>query len=193
MSLTFSPELLNIRRHVIISGDRGEGKSTMMLRLYRAQPNGIGVCSHKVYDELSSPSPQPTAPNDGVVGYDLCTLPEERRWPLARLTSHLHDLQLSFPTSDTISQGRFVFSQQAFDEANLYLCNAITGHTPRVWIDEVGKIELRDAGFAPAVRMALQHGVPLVLCVRRQYVERVITHFFPHEDLPILYDPFLSL
>ncbi|RTQ45236.1 hypothetical protein EJV47_25500 [Hymenobacter gummosus] len=79
-----------------------------------------------------------------------------------------------------VSIGRFQFAPAAFGWANAALSGA--AEAPPAWlvVDEIGPLELRGAGLAPALRQLLeaetrpQH---LVLVVRAALVEQVMQHF----------------
>lgn len=79
-------------------------------------------------------------------------------------------------TAETISIGRFHFYQKAFDQAN----EILQQRTNAAWLilDEIGPLELRDQGFAPALKTILTDlTVNLMAVVRNSLVEEVKEKF----------------
>ncbi|RYY90730.1 MAG: hypothetical protein EOO15_01440 [Chitinophagaceae bacterium] len=94
------------------------------------------------------------------------------RWPI--------DLVEPPATSGKIlTAGPYRFTEQAFAKASPYL--RFYPGISWLLIDEIGKLELRGDGFAPAFRHILQTAQPssgqLLLVVRDTLVEPVMEHF----------------
>ena len=73
---------------------------------------------------------------------------------------------------DTI--GKWFYDQRIFDEAVEELEKIKSG---TVFIDEVGRLELEGKGFAPAIRKLVKREISLVLAVRDEFVDEVISAF----------------
>lgn len=85
-------------------------------------------------------------------------------------------MELEYGEGDSsIMIGRFIFSKQAFNRAVHVLHDAI-GKPGWLIIDEIGPLELRDEGFAEALRHLLKskrEGQQILLVVREGLVEKV--------------------
>ena len=155
----------------IITGDRGRGKTTAFLRHYHARPLGFGFYSRKEME------------GGEVMGYTLCSLPAAFCVPLAwrpglsRLGGvPVPDGRTAAANGTLLAQGRFLFSREAFSQAESWLQGQDS--VPCLWLDEVGKLELTGQGFAPLLRWACAKEVEMVLTVRSFYVEQVVATFF---------------
>lgn len=137
----------------IITGSCNSGKSTHFLRLWQeAGGTDKGLWSKKQKDTEGN-----------IIGYDVVLLPSMYICPLAR-THSTGSLSSEF----NLSQGRFLFSSQAFGEAMEYVLSSPLASS--VWIDEVGKLELRELGYAPLLRTLLAHETDITLTIRDSYV-----------------------
>ena len=134
----------------IITGPRNSGKSSYFLRLYQeAGATDAGLFNLKRFDVAKN-----------IEGYDLLLLPQREQIPLARLQDNID----CFKEEKTIQQGQLVFSQLAFDTATTYiLSHPVLTH---VWIDEIGKLEIQDLGYASLIRELLSRNINMTLTIR---------------------------
>lgn len=147
----------------IVTGEKDSGKSSYLQNWYTTDPVGCGILSQKVIR------------NNLVAGYDMLLLPSLVKMPLCRTPNHLEDLQ----TTDTITQGRFTFSASTFQEAisqtmPLLLCS------DTFWLDEIGQLELNNAGYAPLLHFAIMQCCNLRLGVRLSLLPDIIERFDLH-------------
>lgn len=71
--------------------------------------------------------------------------------------------------------GKFSYSEAVFEKANDYLCSITSGF---VIIDEIGRLELDDKGFARGLRALLdKKEVDLYIVVREDFLPSVIRKF----------------
>ena len=89
----------------IVTGKKGSGKTTFIEQWYDKEKKGIGCITKKVYNL------------DKWIGYDLILLPSMRPIPFIRLKAY----QNTLPDSDFLLSNRFVFSKNAFKEAEQWL------------------------------------------------------------------------
>ncbi len=148
----------------LLTAGRGEGKTTF-LREYAA---GAAACDLSVGGVAA-----PAVFEDGErVGYDLIDLRAGSRRPLARIGgSHAAHLTV----------GSYGFDEAAVAEGNAAIISAVRDRLDVVAIDEVGPLEFRGGGWAPALTFALREcspGQQLILVVRSSLVDR-LPHRFP--------------
>ncbi|MFV0505368.1 MAG: nucleoside-triphosphatase [Bacteroidales bacterium] len=143
----------------IITGEVDSGKSTRFLCSYNEALNQtIALCSCKLYDSKGA-----------IVGYDLVLLPHKVRLPFIILKECV-DIADNY-----YSQGRFAFSKEAFIAADRYV-QSFPNSTP-LWIDEVGKLELKGLGYDSLLRNAQKDLREIVIVVRTNLLCEVIDNY----------------
>lgn len=144
----------------IISGENNSGKSTTFLRMYRKKNNEAGLYSGKLYS------------NDGVIiGYNLVFLPIWEEIPFISLKGLIPQKV----TNDYHFQGRFAFLKETFKIAERYILNYSTNEP--VWIDEVGRLELKGVGYNTLLSTLLKSGRDITFTVRSDLLEKVIEKY----------------
>ena len=151
------------KQPILLVGGIGSGKTAVGLRLLSLlRSYGIdvgGILAPRIMK------------GEETVGYSIIDLSTNATHPFAGLE----------PSDVRI--GKFYLSQTGLDLASRTIHNALNAR-PVVFIDEIGKLELKGGGHAHAIRQLLQsHSVP-VLLVRDTLVEQAIRTF----DLA---DPFI--
>ncbi|MBI5475078.1 MAG: hypothetical protein HY961_22265 [Ignavibacteriae bacterium] len=148
----FAPEV------VLISGGVNSGKTTAVVRLVAELKHaGIrvgGVLSHGVWSDGKK------------VGIVVENIASGESRPLAHVDSG----------SSATRQGRYRF----FDDGLYFGVTALLDATEArvIFVDEVGPLELREEGFAPAVRSLLRTATGLIIMVVREgLTEQVTRHF----------------
>ncbi|HUU85878.1 MAG TPA: nucleoside-triphosphatase [Phycisphaerae bacterium] len=123
----------------ILSAGRGEGKTTFLCqyldRLVERGRSVGGIVSLAVFEDGQR------------IGYDLLDLRSGRRRALARIAK----APVSPPTV-----GVYQFIEAAINEGNTAVIAAVRDDLDVVAIDEVGPLEFRGQGWAPALETALQ-------------------------------------
>jgi nucleoside-triphosphatase THEP1 len=145
------------RKLFIISGKVGEGKTRILEQLLgRLKENNIsvgGILAPRIME------------NEQTIGYDLLDLIENRTCSFLRL----HDGK----AGETI--GRYAISMDGIHFGNEALSVAKNLENKLVVIDEIGKLEFSDRGWAPALNDLLATSDNhLILSVRDSFVEQVI-------------------
>jgi nucleoside-triphosphatase THEP1 len=145
----------------ILTGAQGIGKTARAEETVRLlREDGIepgGVLSPAVRDGGSRS------------GYDLLILGDGRRMPLARLRESGSDGTAAGP-----SAGRFTFFENALAAGRRELDRSLTRPGLLVIVDEVGPLELRGQGWAPAlIPLIVARTNPLILVVRPSLVTNV--------------------
>ena len=147
----------------ILCGARGTGKTTFL----RAQAADAAKRGRSV-GGIAAPA---VFEGGQRVGYDLIDLACGERRPLARL-----------PVSDSASTtvGTYEFDGVTVEAGNAAVIAAVRDGRDVIGIDEVGPLELRGLGWAPAVRIALEDCAPaqdLIVVVRSSLVAVLPQHF----------------
>jgi len=128
-------------RLICITGARDSGKTTWCRR-HLLGPDTAGVVSLKVY-----------GPGGDMNGYDAHRIEDGRRLPLLRIASDALPSVAAPPPGpapfDRI--GRFRVHLPAMQEVNRWIVEAWEGPKKNVVIDEIGRLELRGGGYAPAL------------------------------------------
>ena len=73
--------------------------------------------------------------------------------------------------------GRYSFGEAGLSFATAIVLNAVKQQISPIYLDEIGKLELRGSGFADLLRRALAAGPDLVLAVRDINVQSVARQF----------------
>ncbi len=138
----------------VIKGQKGAGKTTCLLRLFHAHPQGIGFWSRKDWA------------GEDLVGYTLVDIVTGESRVLC-LRADLPAALLPHDFQGSIVQGRFLFDQHVFDWAAARIFKAL--RPEKIWLDEVGNIEQRGGGFAPVIEYARKNNIPLVMTRREAH------------------------
>lgn len=135
----------------IITADRDKGKTTYLENLVKQQPEYFGGI-------LSLAGPN----KDSYFAYNIES--KEKRLLMSK--------EEGLGAGPVIK--KFHCKQENFDWAK----GAIeASQKPAIIIDEIGRLELRDEGFASVLRLKLKSSQELYLAVRSSFVEEVIEHF----------------
>lgn len=149
------PLILQHGLFTVISGQKGAGKTSCLLRLFRDHPQGIGFWSRKDWA------------GEELIGYTLVDIVTGESRVLCRRADIAADL---LPTDfhGSINQGRFLFDQRVFDWAVARIL--LAPRPEKIWLDEVGNIEQRGGGFAPVIEYARENSIPLVMTRREAHL-----------------------
>jgi nucleoside-triphosphatase THEP1 len=102
------------------------------------------------------------------IGYDIETLSPRKRIPLCRVQA--------IPRG--VSIGHFTFSSEAIDLGHRALAEGGGQKVTAYFVDEVGPLEMKGQGWAPALRTRLKDpATMIVLAVRPDLVDAVQENF----------------
>lgn len=136
------------RRAVILTGERGVGKTTLCLEMARGRPGFAGIVSPAIVDSAGT-----------KVGFSALCLQTGERWELGR-----SDADLGGPR-----YGKYSFSAEGFARAIECLERALQLPDRIVVLDEIGPLEMQQkAGFAPILPLLRDAG-RLLLVTRLEY------------------------
>ena len=147
----------------ILTAGRGEGKTTFLVKYARRiamdKRSVGGIASPALYE------------GNRRIGYELVDLHEQTRWRLAGLgqVDHIGPIV-----------GPFSFDQQAIDAGRNVIISAVRNGFDVVAIDEVGPLEFRGEGWAPALEIALDEcrdEQELIIAVRPSLVHELSKRF----------------
>ncbi len=156
------------RYAVILTGDRGSGKTTLCRDLAAGSGDVSGIICPDFLDGEGRRT-----------GKNAFCLSTGKSWPIARTDADLGGPRL----------GRFSFSAEGLRRAADCLCAGLR-RAPRVCIlDEIGPLELElGTGFAPAFPL-LERAARLLLVVRPGLVRRAAALIPHHECRTVLLEP----
>lgn len=153
----------------LISGERGEGKTSLALRLVsRLREAGLRVDGF-VQRALEDAEGERT-------GYDLVRLGTGEAVPLARRGTP--------PADDRPAVCHYVFDPEAFGRAQAWLRDG-AGRAPVLLLDEIGRLEAAGGGHAGAVRLALDLPDPtvVILSVRAELLFPAVYRFLGEQPV----------
>lgn len=78
--------------------------------------------------------------------------------------------------------GKWYYDQSLFETVLDELSEVFSG---TVLIDEVGRLELDEGGYAPVLRLLKDRDIDLVVSVRKSFVDDVISKFFQGEKVSV--------
>lgn len=176
-------------RAVILTGERGAGKTTLCLALAASSPRYLGIVSPRLFDSAGN-----------RIGLAARCLATGEEWVLGR-----SDAELDGPR-----YGRFSFSSAGLERAVVCLreilrrppqtatlatpaeasgSSAPAREPPVVIVDEIGPLELElGAGFAPVLPLLADAG-SLLLVARPSLVGRLQDFVPRHEREVLVVDP----
>ncbi|MFB6291079.1 MAG: nucleoside-triphosphatase [Candidatus Bipolaricaulia bacterium] len=141
---------------IIVSGSVGSGKSeTSRVVAECLESEGYepgGVLSPRLVD------------SGETVGYDVVDLATGTRRSFVR----------SSPPGKRV--GRFFIKPRAVEFSNEAISEAIGKRNP-VFVDEVGRLELKNDGLAPSIRKLLTSETQAILLVRSEFLPGVRSYF----------------
>jgi len=148
---------------IIILSPKGKGKTTFLLAFAHH-----AVRCGKIVGGIASPA---VFDGGSRIGYDLLDLRTGRRGVLARMVNN-----------DRIEPtvGMYRFDEEAISWGNAAVVSALRTGTEVIAIDEIGPLEFKGGGWAPAVEIALGECVPdqqLVVTVRPALVDGLPERF----------------
>jgi len=144
----------------IITGAANSGKSTKFFQLFQEKNNETGLYSLKLYND-----------DNTIIGYNLVLLPIDEEIPFISLRE-------SVPAEDTDKyyyQGRFALLKETFEIAERYILNS-PDHIP-VWIDEVGKLELKGVGYDKLLHKLVKSDRDMVITVKDSLLDQVLNRY----------------
>lgn len=149
----------------IITGEMDAGKTTELIRRYHELPGGTadGFASIKVFSKQG-----------GFEGYDLKRLATGKTVPFIRLSS-----PDEVPSQqDSFIFDRFTFLREPLAAAEQVIRDSLSDSSIRtVLLDEIGPVELQENGFCSALKMLLESGKELYLCINRKNLDPVAKKF----------------
>ena len=157
---------------IIITGSRGVGKTTFLLKLISELKNKdshpSGILTPAIYNK------------DGdKVGFYAFDVNTDEKWELGR-----SDKLLNGP-----SYGPFSFSENGFVKANEILEKVLSEGSEDVFIDEIGPLELEKGyGFSPVLYLISSFNIDrnLYLVIRRSLIDKFVSRFIADKEYRII-------
>lgn len=156
----------------IITGSRGVGKTTLLLKLIEELKNKgthpSGIMTPAVYNE-----------ENNKVGFYALNVANGEQWELGR-----SDKLLSGP-----SYGPFSFSERGFIRANEVLKKVLSKGSGDVFLDEIGPLELEKGyGFFPILSLigSININSNLYLVIRPELIDEFVRRFILNNEYKII-------
>jgi len=150
----------------IISGKKDSGKTTRMEELFRNTKNAAGFISKKIVQ-------------DGLVtGYDIIELSSGHRVRFARVKGYEPEAW-----HERTQIGKFSFSKEGLRAAEGIIHNALEAEnsgisTKSIFLDEIGKLELKGDGFCKLLTQLLKKEyLDIYIAVRSGNIKSVLRNF----------------
>jgi len=157
---------------IIITGSRGAGKTTFLLKLISELKNKdshpSGILTPAIYNK--------DVDKVGFYAFDINT---GEKWELGR-----SDKNLEGP-----SYGPFYFSEAGFDKANEILKKVLCKGSEDVFLDEIGPLELEKGyGFSSVLSLISSFNIDhnLYLVIRPELIDEFIRRFIPKTEYRIV-------
>lgn len=157
---------------IIITGTRGIGKTTLLLKLIEElKKNGTplsGIMTPAIYDK-----------DKNKVGFYALNVANGEQWELGR-----SDKLLEGP-----SYGPFSFSERGFNRANEILEKVLTNDPVDLFLDEIGPLELEKGyGFSPILSLINSFDINrnLYLVIRPELIDEFVSRFIQRKEYRII-------
>ena len=156
----------------IITGSRGIGKTTFLLKLIeelkkKGTPHS-GIMTPAIYNE-----------NGDKVGFYALDVADGEQWELGRSDKYL----------DGPSYGPFSFSERGFVRANEILEQVLSKGSEDVFLDEIGPLELsKGYGFFPILSSISSFNIDryLYLVIRRSLIDEFAHKFLAGKEYRVI-------
>ncbi len=150
---------IETREVIIVSGDRGEGKSKFLSKLAEELKN------NKI--EIS-----------GFIAEGLYIDNEKKGFILRNLENNEQKVLSSFEPIGNVKIGRFYFDEKVIEYGFDILDNANNDDFKIIIVDEIGQLELKNKGWSKAVEKIMPNtNVIQVWAVRKKYINDVLRRF----------------
>ena len=150
----------------IISGDINSGKTSLLLKEFKIQKEGVGVFSIK-----------------SKGGYNALLLKYENK--ILTKIEYLNLLSPIVKSNQTSNSnptiGRYIINNKAFTYITNWLHQEINANTKIFSLDEIGNLELKKEGYYKILNELIilnnNLDISLNLCVRKSIIEELINQF----------------
>jgi len=144
----------------IVTGKINSSKTTKALHIYNYSKLGDGFLSIKNME------------NDLVLSYDAQRLSTHEK---RRLIVHQKHSKESFTSYQSL--GPYLFNLDTICWIETCVDQFIFNQTSPIYLDEIGLLELQGNGFDSILRKLLSTNIDLILVIREDLIEKVISHY----------------
>jgi len=160
-------------RAVILSGERGTGKTTLCLELAGRIEAAEGIVCPALFDDRGN-----------KVGFKCLSVKTGESWQLgqARIKADRNTGRAVFAdaaSNPANATGSYLFDAAGIKRAVDLIVESIERDDALTLIDEIGPLELRGGGFAPVLPL-LAGASDLLLVVRPALVEKILPYLPNH-------------
>jgi len=149
-------QIIPRNRVFLLCGAKNSGKTTQVQRMLQNASNADGLISPKVFSGKKH------------IGYDLVHFQTKECVPLARSFA-----SLSATWKEQVRQGKWSFSEEAFCFAKKTIEKMVQRNASTLFLDEVGKLECMEKGFASLFTILQESKKDIFLVVRKKYAKEI--------------------
>ena len=143
-----------------VTGKMNDGKTTRLIDLYNQSGKGEGFALIKVMKDSK------------VHSYKARQLSTKEERQLI-----LRDCWLREDFDEVCRIGPYCFSATSLQWVEATIKKAVSEGVQKIYLDEVGVLELRGQGYSELLTYLLQHEVDLYLTVREDLLDKVVSCF----------------
>lgn len=144
----------------IVIGKINAGKTSTLLKQYQSERKGDGFVAVKVFDAGKA------------IGYNLCRLSSNEQTPWMIDSDHYKN---DFKQWGTI--GQYYFDLELLTDIENILKEMVRSNVSPIYLDEIGRLELASLGFDAIFKYLLAMNVDLIIAVRAEFVDEVVSHY----------------
>lgn len=154
----------------IVTGSQNSGKTTALRRHFEKCQQGDGFIAVKHFE------------GSQIIGFSARRLTTGEMRHLA-----VHDCVNQNMLDVACKIGPYAFSQRTLNWIDKTILNLIAQKTQPLYLDEIGKLEMKGAGLNNAFQSILHSGLDAIISVRTDLLDAVLKHYdihhFNHEPV----------
>ena len=145
--------------HLVI-GDIDSGKTSFLKEHFLTHRSGGGILANKVMD------------GKDIIGYRASHLGSDHEETLMIHERHYHH---EFVTAERI--GPYYMNPRVLEANIQHIKGLIKSSTSPIYLDEIGRYELRRQGYHDTVVAIIASGLEAYMTCRNDLVEEIVSHF----------------
>ncbi|WP_058484961.1 nucleoside-triphosphatase [Defluviitalea phaphyphila] len=149
----------------IVVGERNQGKTTRLIKIYEKINKGDGFVSVK------------RMKNGNIIGYDAIQLSNREKYPFIIREDYLF-YNRDFDNWDNgVSLGPYRFSNKTFNIIEYKIEDMLKKRISPIFLDEIGLLEIKNCGFDKIFRKILLEANEIYIATRDKFVHKVIKKY----------------
>ncbi|WP_319562073.1 nucleoside-triphosphatase [Marispirochaeta sp.] len=143
-----------------VTKTEGKSREEAVQEQFAATGNAAGFCSRALIE------------GETTIGYELVDLKSGRTVLCAMLPDRIPS-----GWNEELQHGKYSFSREGFAFAETIIDKALEDGATVLFLDEIGKLELKDSGFASLLQRCAASGSELVIGCRRANIAKIREQF----------------